>query len=251
MKRNDSELLSVTGLCKNYGDLRAVDNLSFKIIKGDIFGLLGPNGAGKSTTIDCILGTAKADTGEVELLGQSPRGNRKKLFQRIGVQFQDSHYPELIKVWELCEMTAILYNHSADVNVLLTKFSLGGMEQKRVSELSGGEKQKLSVVLALINNPEIVFLDELTTGLDPKARRDVWSLLQNLKSRGMTIFLTSHYMDEVSYLCNRILIMDKGKEVVAGTPDSVIKLSGKSSMEDAYLYYIGEEEKNETPVYTV
>jgi ABC-2 type transport system ATP-binding protein len=251
MQNNSEVLLSVQGLEKNYKELKAVDNLNFQVIEREIFGLLGPNGAGKSTTIECILGTRKADKGEITLLGQSIPIKRRDLFENIGVQFQDSHYPELIKVGELCRMTAVLYKESLTYKDLLKQFSLDGLEKKRVSELSGGEKQKLSVVLALINNPKIVFLDELTTGLDPKARRDVWSYLNQLKQKGKTIFLTSHYMDEVRHLCDRIMIIDKGKEVISGTPDFVIGQSGKETMEDAYLYFIGREEINETLVHAV
>ncbi|MCK5198590.1 MAG: ABC transporter ATP-binding protein [Spirochaetales bacterium] len=251
MKISSEILLSVQALEKSYRELKAVDNLNFQVSEGEIFGLLGPNGAGKSTTIECILGTRKADKGEVTLLGQSTTKKRKSLFENVGVQFQDSHYPELIKVGELCRMTAVLYKESVNYKDLLKQFSLEDMAKKRVSELSGGEKQKLSVVLALINNPKIVFLDELTTGLDPKSRRDVWSYLNLLKQKGMTIFLTSHYMDEVRYLCDRIMIIEKGKEVISGTPDYVIEQSGEETMEDAYLYFIGEEAKNEMLVHTV
>jgi ABC-2 type transport system ATP-binding protein len=250
MKISSEILLSVQGLEKSYKKIKAVDNLNFQVFKGEIFGLLGPNGAGKTTAIECILGTSKADRGKINLLGQS-QNKRRNLFENVGVQFQDSQYPDLIRVEELCRMRTVLYKESLNYKDLLIQFDLENMEKKRVSELSGGEKQKLSVVLALINNPQIVFLDELTTGLDPKARRDVWSYLNKLKQKGMTIFLTSHYMDEVRHLCDRILIIEKGKEVISGTPDYVIEQSGKETMEDAYLYFIGKEEINETLIHTV
>jgi len=251
MKNTSKILLSVHALNKSYKELQAVDNLSFQIMEGEIFGLLGPNGAGKSTTIECLLGTREIDSGEVVLLDNTIANNSRNIFENVGVQFQDSHYPDLIKVGELCRMTAVLYKSTEDYKDLLKQFSIEKKEKKRVSELSGGEKQKLSLVLALINKPQIVFLDELTTGLDPKARRDVWSYLKLLKQKGMTIFLTSHYMDEVRYLCDRIMIINNGKEVIEGKPEIVITESGKETMEDAYLHFIGEGENNETLVHTV
>ncbi len=220
------------------------------LFKGEIFGLLGPNGAGKSTTIECILGTRKKDSGNINLLGQSPYKNRKNLFRKVGVQFQDSHYPDQIKVMELCQMFGVLYDNNGDIGELLDQFSLTDMVGKKVSDLSGGESQKLSVVLALINEPEIVFLDELTTGLDPKARREVWNYLKNLRDKGMTILLSSHYMDEVHFLCDRVLIMNHGKKIICGTPEDVIAGAGKESMEEAYLYYL-EENKNETLIHNI
>ncbi|MBI9100767.1 MAG: ABC transporter ATP-binding protein [Spirochaetaceae bacterium] len=244
-------LLSLQDLNKHYGDLKAVSNLSFQVKKGEIFGLLGPNGAGKTTTIECILGTRKADSGSISLLNTDLKERSKNFFEKIGVQFQDSHYPELIKVGELCRMTSVLYKNPGDYKTLLKQFSLRDKEKNRVSELSGGEKQKLSLVLALINNPSLVFLDELTTGLDPQARRDVWSYLSMLKEKGMTIVLTSHYMDEVRYLCDRIMIMNKGEEVISGTPENVISQSGMETMEEAYLHYVKEEKLNEENVYAV
>ena len=148
-------------------------------------------------------------------------------------------------------MTAVLYKNPIEYSKLLNQFELSGMERKRVSELSGGQRQKLSIILALINNPQIVFLDELTTGLDPGARREIWQFLKQLQSRGLTVFLTSHYMDEVDYLCDKIMILDHGKTVAEGTPQEVKSVSGKKSMEECYLHFIGKEVKNETFIYTV
>lgn len=251
MKENRKILLSVQNLNKSYKELKAVENLSFHTLEGEIFGLLGPNGAGKSTTIECLLGTRRINSGQVALLGRTLGNYNRNLFEQVGIQFQDSHYPELIKVGELCRMTEVLYKSTEDYKDLLIQFSIEKKENKRVSELSGGEKQKLSLVLALINKPQIVFLDELTTGLDPKARRDIWSYLKRLKQRGKTIFLTSHYMDEVRYLCDRILIINNGQEVISGKPEDVIRESGKETMEDAYLHFIGKGENNEAIVHTV
>lgn len=251
MSEKQMKPLQVSGLIKRYGDLTAVDNLNLEVSEGEIFGLLGPNGAGKSTTIECILGTRDADGGEVRILGQSPGDDRKQLFEEVGVQFQNSRYHELIKVRELYRMMAVLYSNPVPMQELLAGFGLATMADKRVADLSGGQRQKLSVVLALVNRPRIVFLDELTTGLDPGARRLVWSVLRELKESGTTVFLTSHYMDEVQALCDRILIMDRGREVITGTPAEVIRRSKQKTLEDAYLQYTGKEADNETYVCAV
>ncbi len=232
-------ILTVTNLTKKYKEKIAVSKLNLAVEKGEIFGLLGPNGAGKSTTIECILDTKSKDQGQVQLLDQKLGSYNKQLFQQIGVQFQASHYPDRIKVKEMCAMVTSLYSHTVDWHTLLQEFSLEDKQNQMVSSLSGGERQKLSVVLALINEPKVVFLDELTTGLDPQARREVWYYLKQLQERGVTIFLTSHYMDEVEVLCNRVVIINNGAEVISGTPAEIIRKSGAKNLEEAYLHYIG------------
>lgn len=235
------EILNVTGLKKSYGQTAVLKNLSFSIKKGEFFGLLGHNGAGKSTTIDCILGMKKCDDGKIMLLGSSPQKTDKAIFEEIGVQFQQSHYQDKIKVAELCELTASYYKNPADWRVLLSSFGLAGKENMYVEKLSGGEKQKLSVLLTLMPNPKIIFLDELTTGLDTLARRQVWKELKSLKEKGVTVLLTSHYMDEVEALCDRIGIIIDGEIAAMGTVKEIIEKSGKSNLEEAYLWYTGEE----------
>lgn len=173
------------------------NGLNLQINRGEVFGLLGANGAGKSTAIECILGTKTVDSGKVSILGLTPKHHRKQLFERVGVQFQSTNYPDKIKVGELCEETMYLYKTFTDYHELLKQFGLADKENAFISELSGGQKQRLFIVLALIPNPEVVFMDELTTGLDPKARRDVWHCLTKLKANGLTILLSSHFMDEV------------------------------------------------------
>lgn len=234
--------LIVKGLTKSYGNFRAVEGLDLEVNKGEIFGLLGHNGAGKTTSIECILGVKKFDSGTVELLGMNPADDRKELFEKIGVQFQQTNYHDKIRVSEICEVTKSLYKASADWRELLKSFGLSGMEKRTVSELSGGERQRLSVLLALIPNPEFVFLDELTTGLDSKARRDTWEYMKKLKTAGLTVLLTSHYMDEVEALCDRICILKMGKVVVKGTVGELVAQSPYDSLEEAYLWYSGEEE---------
>lgn len=237
--------IEVKKLCKSYAGIKAVHNINLSICRGEVFGLLGANGAGKSTTIECILGTKKQDSGTVSILGMNPQKERKKLFEKVGVQFQEGNYQDKIKVSELCEVAASLYNDSLDYCVLLKQFGLLDKSKSLVGELSGGQKQRLFIVLALIPNPEVVFLDELTTGLDARARRDVWKSLSELKAKGLTVFLTSHFMDEVEALCDKIMILKKGNVVFYGTVQEAVEKSPYEKFEDAYLWYT-EEEKNES-----
>ena len=234
--------IQISGLSKSYAGNKVIENLSLSVAAGEVYGLLGANGAGKSTTIECILGTREADSGTVRLLGLNPWKNRKQLFEQVGVQFQESNYPDKIKVRELCEETACLYRQPSSYGELLQKFDLADKREALISELSGGQKQKLFIVLALIPNPKVVFLDELTTGLDTKARRGVWKSLQELKEQGLTIFLSSHFMDEVEILCDRIGILKDGGFVFEGTVQEAVELSPYERLEDAYLWFTGEEE---------
>lgn len=234
--------IQISGLSKSYAGNKVIENLSLSVAAGEVYGLLGANGAGKSTTIECILGTREADSGTVRILGLNPWENRKQLFEQVGVQFQETNYPDKIKVRELCEETACLYRQPSSYEELLQKFDLADKREDFVSELSGGQKQKLFIVLALIPNPKVVFLDELTTGLDTKARRGVWKSLQELKEQGLTIFLSSHFMDEVEILCDRIGILKDGGFVFEGTGQEAVELSPYERLEDAYLWFTGEEE---------
>ena len=236
----------VKNLTKKYGTKIAVDDLSFQVEKGKVFGLLGANGAGKSSTIECILGTKKMDSGQVSILEMDPIKERTKVFERVGVQFQESKYQELVKVEELCEMTASVYKEPQNYEDLLTAFGIADKKKAYVKELSGGERQRLFIVLALIPDPELVFLDELTTELDARARREVWNILEKLKKEGLSILLTSHFMDEIEALCDKILIMKKGRTVFYGTIEEAKSKSGKSHFEDAYLWYTDEEDSHES-----
>ncbi len=236
--------IEVKELCKSYANLKAVQNINISIRRGEVFGLLGANGAGKSTTIECMLGTKKQDNGTVSILGMNPQTDRKRLYERVGVQFQEANYQEKIRVAELCETTASLYKNSLNYRKLLEEFGLLDKLKSQVSELSGGQKQRLFIVLALIPDPEVVFLDELTTGLDTRARRDVWKSLSDLKQKGMTILLTSHFMDEVEALCDKIMILKNGVTVFYGTVQEAVAASPYDKFEDAYLWYTDEEGKN-------
>lgn len=233
--------IEVKQLSKSYDNLFAVDNISLTVKTGTVYGLLGANGAGKSTTIECILGTKKADKGTISVLGYDPREDRRRVFERVGVQFQESDYQPEIKVFELCEEKACLYKKHADWEKLCYQFGIGNKIKNAVKSLSGGERQRLFIVLALIPSPQLVFLDELTTGLDAKARRDVWKIISDLKKEGLTIFLTSHFMDEVEILCDEICILKEGKAVFYGTVAKAKEISGCSTFEDAYLMLSGEE----------
>ena len=216
------EIISVKQLSKSYGRLNAVQGLDLSVTQGSVFGLLGANGAGKSTTIECMLGTRKPDAGTVSILGMAPLLQRKQLFENVGVQFQEANYQDKVTVSELCEVTQSLYKNAADYGELLKQFGIFDKAKSMVKELSGGQRQKLFIVLALIPQPKVVFLDELTTGLDAKARREVWKILSDLKEKGLTIFLTSHFMDEVEALCDTICILKKGKVVFYGTVEEAI-----------------------------
>jgi ABC-2 type transport system ATP-binding protein len=241
-----NEVIKVERISKSYNGMPAVKNLSLSVEQGKVYGLLGANGAGKSTSIECILGTKKADNGSISILGLNPRTSRKKLFQKVGVQFQESKYQNEITVGELCEETASLYQHSTDWHKLLERFGIPDKVKSSVKDLSGGQRQRLFIVLALIPDPQVVFLDELTTGLDTKARRDVWKILEGLKENGLTILLSSHFMDEVEVLCDEICILKHGETVFKGTVSEAIANSPYEKFEDAYLWYADEEEnKNE------
>lgn len=235
-------VLQVQNLSKSYGSVKAVSGLSLSVDRGEVFGLLGPNGAGKSTSIECMLGVKKADAGTAAVLGINPSEGRKELFERVGVQFQETGYQDKIRVGEVCQMTAALYRQPADWRQLLEVFDIQSHEKQEVSQLSGGERQRLSVLLALIPNPELVFLDELTTGLDTRARREVWHYLEALKKDGLTIVLTSHFMDEVEALCDRALILKKGEPQICGTIGEIMAKSPCACFEDAYLWYTGGDD---------
>ena len=239
-----NEIISVKQLSKSYGGLTAVQGLDLSVTQGTVFGLLGANGAGKSTTIECMLGTRKFDAGTVSILGMNPLLQRKRLFENVGVQLQEANYQDKVTVAELCEVTQSLYRNAANYGELLKQFGIFDKAKSMVKELSGGQRQKLFIVLALIPQPKVVFLDELTTGLDAKTRREVWKILSDLKEKGMTIFLTSHFMDEVEALCDWVCILKKGKSVFYGTVEEAIAGSPYDKFEDAYLWYSDEEASN-------
>ncbi|QXJ58247.1 ABC transporter ATP-binding protein [Enterococcus raffinosus] len=229
-------------LTKGIGGRNIINQLSFTIRKGEVFGLLGPNGAGKTTTIETLLGIKRPDQGSAKILGFDPRKQRREVFERVGVQLQSSSYQNNIRVGELCRELSSLYKQPRSYRELLSLFKLERFESQFVEKLSGGERQKLSIVLALIPNPEIIFLDELTTGLDTEARRSVWQTLLKLKETNLTIFLTTHYMEEAEILCDRLLLIKRGSIVAEGSISELLEESSQNSLEEAYLWYVGEDE---------
>ena len=215
-------IIVVENLVKKYKDLTAVNQISFSVKAGSIFGLLGPNGAGKTTTVECIIGLMKFDEGFVEILSLNPITDNKKLYKEIGVQLQETSYQDKIKVKELCEVFTIMYEKPLDYHRLLEQFGLIDKTNTYVNQLSGGERQKIAIILALIANPQVIILDELTTGLDPKSRREMWECIKNLKREGRTVFMTTHYMEEAAYLCDQIGIMNKGKLIAIDSVEGII-----------------------------
>jgi ABC-2 type transport system ATP-binding protein len=213
----------VSSLRKTYGKLVAVDDVSFDVRAGEIFGLIGPNGAGKTTTLECIEGLRKPDSGAISVLGLDPIRDVYRLQERVGVQLQQAHLQKRIKVWEAAHLWASLYRKPvADADRLLDQLGLAEKRNAWFMTLSGGQKQRLFIALALINDPEVVFLDELTTGLDPQARRAIWELVRGIRARGKTVFLTTHLMEEAERLCDRVAIIEHGRIIDADTPAQLV-----------------------------
>lgn len=219
-------VIEVGNLRKTYGSVIAVDDVSFEVNEGEIFGMVGPNGAGKTTTIECIEGLRRPDDGSVKLLGMDPSEKRRAIANHIGVQLQESALPPRLRVVEALELFASFYERRADAEELLDILGLTEKRSSAFGELSGGQKQRLFIALALINRPKIVFFDELTTGLDPQARRSMWDLVRQIREQGCTVFLTTHFMEEAERLCDRVLIIDQGQIVALDTPEAMIRSLG-------------------------
>lgn len=232
-------MIEVKKLCKSYGEKAVLKELSFNVNRGEFFGLLGDNGAGKSTTIDCMLGLKKYENGRIKIFDKNPNQLNRSDYNKMGVQFQQSHYQDKIKVEELCILVSAYYLNPVDYKGLLKEYGLEDKKTFFVEKLSGGEKQCLAVLLTLISNPKLVFLDELTTGLDTLSRRKVWNSLKKMKKTGLTVVLTSHYMDEVEVLCDRVAIIVEGSSVFEGSIQQALEESKQNTLEDAYLWYTG------------
>jgi len=216
-------VIQVYGVRKSYGRTLAVDEVSFEVNEGEIFGLIGPNGAGKTTTMECIEGLRRPDLGSITVLGLDPFRDVYKLQDRIGVQLQQAQLQKRIKVWEAVDLWASLYQKkSTDAERLLEQLGLTDKRDAWFMNLSGGQKQRLFIALALINDPELVFLDELTTGLDPQARRAIWDLVRGIRDRGKTVFLTTHLMEEAERLCDRVAIIEHGRIIDIDTPQRLV-----------------------------
>src|SRR5579863_10643020 len=216
-------VIQAHGVSKSYGRTLAVDEVSFEVNEGEIFGLIGPNGAGKTTTMECIEGIRRPDLGSISVLGLDPFRDVYKLQDRIGVQLQQAQLQKRIKVWEAVDLWASLYKKkSVDGERLLEQLGLTDKRDAWFMNLSGGQKQRLFIALALINDPEVVFLDELTTGLDPQARRAIWDLVRGIRDRGKTVFMTTHLMEEAERLCDRVAIIEHGKIIDIGRPEELV-----------------------------
>ena len=216
-------VIEVSNVRKTYGSTIAVEEASFEVDEGEIFGLIGPNGAGKTTTMECIEGLRKPDSGAISVLGLDPFHQVYQLQERIGVQLQQAQLQKRIKVWEAVDLWASLYRKKAiDGERLLEQLGLSDKRGAWFMNLSGGQKQRLFIALALINDPEVVFLDELTTGLDPQSRRAIWELVRGIRERGKTVFLTTHLMEEAERLCDRVAIMEHGRIVDIDTPEGLV-----------------------------
>jgi len=216
------EVIKVENLRKTYGKTVAVDDISFDVAEGEIFGLLGPNGAGKTTAVECLQGLRSPDSGNIRILGIDPVTNIRSLRRRIGSQLQEAALPDRIKVWEALDLFASLTPGSIDWQKLMEQWGLAEKRKSSFSNLSGGQRQRLFVALALVNRPELVFLDEMTTGLDPAARHTAWDLIRAIREQGTTVLLVTHFMDEAEQLCDRLAIVDHGRIVATDTPQGLI-----------------------------
>jgi len=220
---NQDIAIEVEDLQKSYGKTKAVDHLSFSVRKGEIFGLVGPNGAGKTTTLECLEGLRRQDGGVIRVLGFNPQKDRRALNTHIGVQLQDSSLAHQIRVGEAMDLFASFYKHHQTPSELLEQLGLSYQRDTAFAKLSGGQKQRLFIALALIHDPELLFLDELTTGLDPQGRRLIWERIRDINGRGKTIVLSTHFMEEAERLCDRVLIIDHGKTVALDSTENLIR----------------------------
>ncbi len=220
--RSGEPVISVSGFTKRYGSVAAVRDVSFQVARAEIFGLLGRNGAGKTTTVECLQGLRQADAGDLCVLGLDPRTQAPELRRHVGCQLQESALPARIKVWEALEWFASFSSQGGDWERLIGEWGLAGKRNAHFSELSGGQRQRLFIALALVNEPQIVFLDEMTTGLDPAARHVAWDLIEAIRARGTTVVLVTHAMEEAERLCDRVAVMEAGRIVDLDTPSGLI-----------------------------
>jgi ABC-2 type transport system ATP-binding protein len=217
-----TQVIEVRNLHKAYDGVTVVDNVSFNVDEGEIFGIIGPNGAGKTTTIESVIGLRRPDGGSVSVLGLDPQTEARKLGNRIGTQLQQAALPERMKVWEALDLYASFYEKTIPWEPLLEQWGLAEKRNTQFGGLSGGQKQRLFIALALLNDPHIVFLDELTSGLDPQARQATWDLIRAVREQGKTVVLITHFMDEVEALADRVVVIDHGRVIALDTPDNLI-----------------------------
>ena len=227
------QIIQVNHIRKSYGSTVAVEDVSLAVNKGEIFCIVGPNGAGKTTTVESMIGLREPDGGSINVLGLNPQKDRIALAQRIGIQLQQAAIPPRLKVWETIDLFASFYERTVPWEPLLEQWGLAEKRDTHFQNLSGGQQQRLFIALALVNDPEIVFLDELTTGLDPQARRGTWELVETIRDQGKTVVLVTHYMDEAEALCDRVAIIDQGKVIALDTPQALIE---KTSSEKRVVF---------------
>ena len=245
-RRDEQSVITVENLVKRYGSLLAVDDVSFSIREGEIFGIIGPNGAGKTTTVECISGLRAPDSGSISVYGLSPRRDRDKIREFVGVQLQESALPPRLKVGEALQLFASFYSSPLDPQEVLESLGMKHIERVAFKKLSGGQKQRVSIALALVGNPKIAILDELTTGLDPEARRETWALIERMRGRGVTVILVTHFMDEAETLCDRVALISNGRLRAMDTPEAIAAEAGGNRLrfvpsqpvDDATLYAV-------------
>ena len=219
-------IIEVASLVKTYDEVDVVDGVSFSVEEGEIFGIVGPNGAGKTTTVECVEGLRRPDDGSIQVLGLDPIRDRYEVTQRLGAQLQESRLQDKIKVGEALDLYASFYRDPADWHELLDRLGLQDKVNSKYAKLSGGQKQRLAIALALIGSPEIAILDELTTGLDPQARRSTWDTIEEIRAAGVTVVLVTHFMEEAERLCDRIMVIDRGRVVALDSPSGLIRKIG-------------------------
>ncbi len=219
-------IVEVEDLRKRYGGRTVVAGVSFEVAEGEIFGIVGPNGAGKTTTVECIEGLRRPDGGRIRVLGLDPQRHPRTLRQQLGAQLQAARLPDRLKVWEAMDLFATYYDDAADPAELLELLGLTEQREVRFAKLSGGQQQRLSIALALVGRPQVAVLDELTTGLDPQARRDTWTLIEQVRDRGVSILLVTHLMEEAERLCDRVAVIDRGRIVALDTPTAIVTQAG-------------------------
>jgi ABC-2 type transport system ATP-binding protein len=234
-------IVDVRNLHKSYPDKVAVDDVSFTVERGEIFGILGTNGAGKTTTVECLQGLRQRDWGSISVLGLDPQKDRAALRERVGAQLQETELPEKLKVGEALDLYASFYRAPAEPAKLLEQLGLSEKRNSYFKNLSGGQKQRVSIALALIGNPELAVLDELTTGLDPHARRDTWKLIEDIRDNGVTVILVTHFMDEAQRLCDRVAVIDAGRVLALDTPAGLMNTAGQSTLDDAFVALTGRD----------
>lgn len=249
-------IIRVQDLVKSYGSFQAVKGISFEVQQGEIFGLLGPNGAGKTTTLEIIETLRQKTSGTVTVAGMDVELNANEIKQIIGVQLQAAGYYPSLTLTEIIRLFSGLYNRPVDPSELLQRVGLTDKAKAKFKELSGGQKQRFSIATTLINKPQIIFLDEPTTGLDPQARRNLWELIRDVRNQGATVVITTHYMDEAEHLCDRVAVVESGKIIAMDTPDALIdqlvatgferpREVKKANLEDVFLHLTGKEWRNE------